>query len=99
MSSAWGWAPKTDLLRVDVLNTIGLSMMLMGVLCWLVLAVFLVIRQEEKEKQSADGKGNEGAPSLPRPLRQEPALSEQSEPQGWETERSVSVGSPRLILA
>jgi uncharacterized membrane protein len=36
---SWGWAPKTDLLRVDVLNTIGLSMMLMGVLCWLVLAV------------------------------------------------------------
>ena len=35
---AWGWAPKTDLLRVDVLNTIGLSMMLMGVLCWLLLA-------------------------------------------------------------
>jgi uncharacterized membrane protein len=36
---AWGWAPKTDLLRVDILNTIGLSMMLMGVLCWLVLAI------------------------------------------------------------
>jgi uncharacterized membrane protein len=36
---AWGWAPKSDLLRVDVLNTIGLSMMLLGVVCWLVLAV------------------------------------------------------------
>lgn len=36
---AWGWAPASDLLRVDVLNTIGLSMMLMGVLCWLVLAL------------------------------------------------------------
>jgi uncharacterized membrane protein len=36
---AWGWAPKSDLLRVDILNTIGLSMMLMGVLCWLVLSV------------------------------------------------------------
>jgi uncharacterized membrane protein len=35
---AWGWAPKSDLLRVDVLNTIGVSMMLMGLLCWLVLA-------------------------------------------------------------
>jgi hypothetical protein len=34
---AWGWAPLSDLLRVDVLNTIGLSMMLMGLLCWLVL--------------------------------------------------------------
>ena len=36
---SWGWAPKSDLLRVDVLNTIGLSMMLMGILCWLVLTV------------------------------------------------------------
>ncbi len=32
---AWPWAPWTDLLRVDVLNTIGLSMMLMGIVCWL----------------------------------------------------------------
>ena len=29
------WAPWTDLLRVDILNTIGLSMMLMGIMCWL----------------------------------------------------------------
>src|ERR1700675_175620 len=36
---AWGWAPLSDLLRVDVLNTIGVSMMLMGVLCWMVLAL------------------------------------------------------------
>ncbi len=34
---ALGWAPRSDLLRVDILNTIGVSMMLMGVLCWLVL--------------------------------------------------------------
>jgi uncharacterized membrane protein len=34
---AWGWAPWSDLLRVDILNTIGVSMMLMGVLCWAVL--------------------------------------------------------------
>jgi len=30
---AWGWAPWSDLLRVDILNTIGVSMMLMGVMC------------------------------------------------------------------
>jgi hypothetical protein len=36
---AWGWAPLSDLLRVDILNTIGLSMILMGVLCWFVLSV------------------------------------------------------------
>ena len=35
---AWGWAPLSDLLRVDILNTIGVSMMLMGVVCWLVLS-------------------------------------------------------------
>src|SRR5271169_520704 len=36
---AWGWAPRSDLIRVDVLNTIGVSMMLMGVVCWLVLSI------------------------------------------------------------
>lgn len=36
---AWGWAPWTDLLRVDVLNIIGLSMMLTGVTCWVVFLV------------------------------------------------------------
>ncbi len=30
----WRWAPWSDLLRVDILNTIGVSMMLMGLLCW-----------------------------------------------------------------
>jgi uncharacterized membrane protein len=29
------WSPWTDLLRVDILNMLGLSMMVMGVLCWL----------------------------------------------------------------
>jgi uncharacterized membrane protein len=29
------WVPWTDLLRVDVLNILGLGMMLMGGLCWL----------------------------------------------------------------
>ncbi|HET7442135.1 MAG TPA: heparan-alpha-glucosaminide N-acetyltransferase domain-containing protein [Terriglobales bacterium] len=35
---AWGWAPWSDLLRVDVLNIIGLSMMLMGLMCWMTAA-------------------------------------------------------------
>lgn len=30
---AWGWAPWSDLFRVDVLNMIGISMMLMALLC------------------------------------------------------------------
>ena len=54
---AWGWAPKSDLLRVDVLNTIGLSMMLLGIMCWMVLAV--ASRKWRQEK-------NESAPFLPR---------------------------------
>lgn len=29
------WSPWTDLLRVDVLNILGLSMIMMGVLCWI----------------------------------------------------------------
>jgi predicted acyltransferase len=37
---SWGWAPKSDLLRVDVLNIIGLSMMLMALLCGLTLRLF-----------------------------------------------------------
>ena len=36
---AWGWAPWSDLLRVDILNTIGISMMLMGGVCWIVLSL------------------------------------------------------------
>jgi uncharacterized membrane protein len=34
---AWGWAPWSDLLRVDILYTIGVSMMLMGLMCWMVV--------------------------------------------------------------
>lgn len=33
-----GWAPWTDLFRVDVLNMIGVSLMLMGLMCWILLA-------------------------------------------------------------
>ncbi len=36
---AWGWAPWTDLFRVDILNTIGVSLILLGVFCGLVLFV------------------------------------------------------------
>ena len=33
-----------DLLRVDILNTIGVSLMLMGVVCWIVLRLRLCVR-------------------------------------------------------
>src|SRR5580700_4576001 len=32
------WVPWTDLLRVDILNILGIAMMLMGALCWLTAA-------------------------------------------------------------
>ena len=38
---ALGWAPWSDLFRVDILNTIGVSLMLMGVMCSVVLAADL----------------------------------------------------------
>ena len=46
---SWGWAPKSDLARVDILNTIGLSMMLMGGMCGVVGAVGLAGRRAAPE--------------------------------------------------
>jgi uncharacterized membrane protein len=40
---AFGYAPWTDLFRVDVLNILGLSMMLMGVLCYFTSAESLAV--------------------------------------------------------
>jgi uncharacterized membrane protein len=36
---ALGWAPWSDLFRVDILNTIGAALMMLGAMCWIVLAV------------------------------------------------------------
>ena len=36
---ALGWAPWSDLFRVDILNTIGVSLILLGLMCWRVLAI------------------------------------------------------------
>src|SRR5262249_22839526 len=35
--TAYPWSPWTDILRVDILNTIGVSLILMGLLCGLVM--------------------------------------------------------------
>jgi len=40
-SLGYRWSPWTDLLRVDILNMLGISMMLMGLLCWLTAARYL----------------------------------------------------------
>jgi uncharacterized membrane protein len=56
---AWGWAPWSDLLRVDVLNIIGLSMILMALLCGFVLYVWeralTPVRSERSSAASNDG--------------------------------------------
>ena len=46
---AWGWAPWSDLLRVDVLNIIGVSLMLMGSVCWVVLSLARRSRSSSSE--------------------------------------------------
>jgi len=71
---SWGWAPKSDLLRVDILNTIGLSMMLMGLLCWIVLALLSRSRTmwggPPSAVQPGEARRQQAAPSLLRSLRQ-----------------------------
>jgi uncharacterized membrane protein len=52
---AWGWAPWSDLLRVDILNTIGLSMMLMGAMCWIVLKLSTGSRTRQVMGATAGG--------------------------------------------
>ena len=49
-----GWAPWSDLFRLDILNTIGVSMMLMGVVCWVVLAVIGAANADSTAGPAAD---------------------------------------------
>jgi uncharacterized membrane protein len=51
---ALGWAPWSDLFRVDILNTIGLSMMLMGVVCWMVLVTFAAPEAHSDSSSATD---------------------------------------------
>jgi uncharacterized membrane protein len=50
---AWGWALKSDLFRVDILNTIGISIMLMGVMCWVVGLVSPFRKEREEDREMA----------------------------------------------
>jgi uncharacterized membrane protein len=52
------WSPWTDLLRVDVLNILGLSMMLMGVLCWLTARTSAVEAAPSRAQQAAPLQSN-----------------------------------------
>src|SRR6202048_2424891 len=51
---AWGWAPWSDLLRVDVLNIIGLSMILMALLCGLTLKICKKNRDANQHMPTGD---------------------------------------------
>jgi uncharacterized membrane protein len=64
---AWGWAPKSDLLRVDILNTIGISMMLMAILCWTVLALHPFAEKKIMEAGKAVWGQPSAVPATPRP--------------------------------
>jgi len=55
---AWGWAPWTDLLRVDVLNIIGVSMILMGAL---IRVSAFVWRQESESARAISRDAGVGA--------------------------------------
>jgi len=57
---AWGWAPWSDLLRVDVLNIIGLSMILMALLCGITLTV---CRRARDSYTGPSGDSYQGMPS------------------------------------
>ena len=58
---AWGWAPWSDLLRVDVLNIIGLSMVLMALLCGITLTICTKTRDANQDMPSGDS--YQGMPS------------------------------------
>jgi uncharacterized membrane protein len=57
---AWGWAPWSDLLRVDVLNIIGLSMIMMALLCGITLTV---CRRAGDSYKGVSGDSHQGMPS------------------------------------
>ncbi len=59
-----GWAPWSDLCRVDILNTIGLSMMLMGAVCWMVLAITGATRSPGRPRPGWAGEGTRPYASL-----------------------------------
>src|SRR5258706_2155520 len=58
---AWGWAPWSDLLRVDVLNIIGLSMVLMALLCGITLTIGTNTSEPHQDMPSGDS--YQGMPS------------------------------------
>jgi uncharacterized membrane protein len=100
---AWGWAPFSDLFRVDVLNIIGLSMIFMALVCGLILKIKSSgIKSEEissagmnPAKPNARGATGFGRNATEQIIASE-ALSPTSEPQ---TPVAMLVGSSIAITA
>src|SRR6266571_1172555 len=61
LALGYPWSPWTDLLRVDVLNILGLSMMLMGVLCWLTASRSHVNLAASRSRMNLTGDGTVAA--------------------------------------
>jgi uncharacterized membrane protein len=59
---SWGWAPWSDLFRVDVLNTIGISIVLMGAMCWVVLSLNSSRGIQSAESLAFEAAVREGSP-------------------------------------
>jgi uncharacterized membrane protein len=65
---AWGWAPWSDLVRVDILNIIGLSMILMALACGITLTFCESTRTSYRMVASSDS--YQGMPSaVPQPAK------------------------------
>jgi len=93
---AWGWAPGSDLLRVDVLNIIGLSMMLMALTCGLTLRLFVASNQiagSSAVAEDAQSRGSyQGMPlGIPQPAERKFGFSRRA------TLVAVSLASATLI--
>lgn len=58
---AWGWAPWSDLFRVDILNSIGIAMMLMGLTCW---AARIASHHLGRARSGWAGEGTHSTPPL-----------------------------------
>jgi uncharacterized membrane protein len=100
---AWGWAPKSDLVRVDVLNTIGLSMMLMGAMCWAVLGFFSIAGLRPAGRAKAPVPTQPLLPTQPLRPTQPLVLTLPSVPTeplaGWRLALVLAAGGTALLIS
>jgi uncharacterized membrane protein len=69
---AWGWAPWSDLVRVDVLNIIGLSMMMMALLCGITLTLFRKWSSLDQSNSARSPQSNVSHQNIPSVIPQPP---------------------------